>query len=58
MMNTGDFVPPVNGRGRKLLFDPDAVEQWVKSRQSPDNKSFELRQAKADATIQRHANER
>jgi len=33
MMNAGDFIPAVNGRGRKLLFDPDAVEAWIKSRQ-------------------------
>jgi len=33
MMNAGDFVPPVNGRRRKLLFDPEAVEAWIKSRQ-------------------------
>ncbi|MCL2305167.1 MAG: helix-turn-helix domain-containing protein, partial [Planctomycetaceae bacterium] len=35
MMNSGDFVNPVNGRGRKLLFDPDAVEKWIKARQQP-----------------------
>jgi hypothetical protein len=35
MMDTGEFtVSPVNGRRRKLLFDPDAVEAWVKSRQT------------------------
>jgi len=32
MMNAGEFVP-INGRGRKLLFDPDAIEAWIKSRQ-------------------------
>jgi len=34
MLNAGDCVSPVNGRGRKLVFDPDAVEAWLKSRQS------------------------
>jgi hypothetical protein len=37
MLNAGDFVPPVNGRRRKLLFDPDAVEAWVKARSPPVN---------------------
>jgi excisionase family DNA binding protein len=35
MMNAGGFISPVNGRGRKLLFDPDALETWIKARQSP-----------------------
>jgi hypothetical protein len=36
MLNAGVFIP-VNGRGRKLLFDPDAVEAWIKARQPPVN---------------------
>ena len=32
-MNAGDFVPAVNGRGKKLLFDPDTVRSWIKSQQ-------------------------
>jgi hypothetical protein len=35
LIDTGEFIAPLNGRGRKLLFDPDAVEAWVKSRQPP-----------------------
>jgi len=35
MMNSGDFLNPVNGRGRKLVFDPDTVEAWIKARQQP-----------------------
>ena len=35
MMNDGRFdVRPVNGRNRKLLFDPDAVEAWIKRQQT------------------------
>ena len=68
MLNAGGFVAPVNGRGKKLLFDPDAVEAWIKSRQQQvapaansqrkrDKKSFEQRQAAADAALQRHVAE-
>ena len=70
-LNAGTFPQPVNGRGRKLLFDPVAIEDWVKSRQQPvvltttppakrrrDKKSFEERQAAAQAVLQRHATER
>ena len=35
MMNAGDFISSVNGRKKKLLFDPDAVEAWIKARQQP-----------------------
>ena len=70
MMNADDFVPPINGRGRKLLFDPDAVEAWIKSRQQRippatsatqrrrDKKSFDQRQKAASASLQQHANGR
>jgi len=71
MMNAGDFVSPVNGRGRKLLFCPDTVEEWIKRRQQSvaptpttpakrrrDKKSFEQRQAAAEIALQRHAAER
>ena len=67
MMNSNNFVPPVNGRGKKLLFDPDAVESWIKARSPPvtptattstqrrkEKKSFEQRQAAATAALQRH----
>ena len=33
MMNAGYLVPSINGRGRKLLFDPDAIEAWIQARQ-------------------------
>jgi len=35
MMNASEFISSVNGRKRKLLFDPDAVEAWIKARQQP-----------------------
>ena len=70
-LNAGTFPQPVNGRGKKLLFDPAAIEDWIKSRQqsaapaftSPakrrrDKKSFEQRQTAAQAVLQRHAIER
>ena len=70
-LNAGTFPQPVNGRGKKLLFDPDAIEDWVKSRQQPavpiptpstkrrrDKNSFEQRQVAAQAVLQRHATER
>ena len=34
MMNAGNFLNPVNGRGRKLLFCSEAVEAWINARQS------------------------
>jgi hypothetical protein len=39
ILAANEFIDPVFGRGsgRKLLFCPDAVEAWVKSRQSPAN---------------------
>jgi len=70
LMNSGDFVPPVYGRGKKLVFDPDAVEAWIKNRQSPvipavsistptqqrrKAKAFRERQEAADATLKRHS---
>jgi len=71
MMNANEFIPPVLGRGRRLVFDPDAVEAWIKARQSVvnpaittssqrkrDKKSFDQRQADADASLQRHAENR
>jgi len=33
MMNAGDFLQPINGRGKRLLFCSDAVENWIKARQ-------------------------
>jgi len=68
MRKTGDIVS-VNGRGKKLLFDPDAVEAWIKKQQSPpiltvtnpaktrrlEEKAFEQRQAAAKAALERHA---
>jgi len=69
-MKEGLFFQPVNGRGRKLLFDPDAVEAWITARQSPvtptaatcpaqrrrrDKKAFGQRQAAARTTLQKHA---
>ena len=33
MMNSGELVS-VNGRRRKLLFCPDAVEAWIRSKQT------------------------
>ena len=71
MLKANEFVPPVYGHGRKLVFDPDAVEAWIKAKQSlappavttssqrkRDKKSFDQRQAVADATLQRHAENR
>ena len=72
MMNDGRFnVQPVNGRGKKLLFDPDAVEAWIKSRQQPvtpvvpssaqqrrRDKSFQRRQANAAAVLAQHDSNR
>jgi len=68
MMNADEFIPSVYGKGKKLAFCPDAVEAWIKSRQQMvtptpapskqkkrDKKSFDERQAVADAVIQRHA---
>jgi hypothetical protein len=69
-LNAGDFVPPVNGRGRKLLFDPDSVETWIKSRQSSpvsvppvttpakkqrqEEKAYQERQEAARVALERH----
>ena len=66
-MNSGTFPAPVNGRGRKLLWTQDAIEEWT-NRQSPVNaptpagaakkrrerKSYEQRQALAEAALRRH----
>ena len=68
MMNDGRFIQPVNGRGRKLLFDPDAVDAWLaeKNRAPPQvcvpsgksekrkNRDFAERQRAADAALARH----
>ena len=35
MIDTGEFIAPLHGRGRKLLFDPDVVEAFIKARQPP-----------------------
>jgi len=74
MLNANEFVVPVYGRGKKLVFDPDAVEAWIKARQARQQpvtptdstpaqqrrkaKAFRERQAAADAALQRHANNR
>jgi len=68
MMNDGRFIQPVNGRGRKLLFDPDAVEQWLadKNKSPPQvnvlptksdkrkSRDFAERQEWAQRTLERH----
>ena len=70
MLNASEFIAPLNGRGRKLLFDPDAVETWIKSRQSPpiptpavinpakklrqEEKAYRERQEAARAALERH----
>jgi len=70
MIITGRFPGSVNGRNRKLLFDPDAIEAWIKNQQStpsntPQNitsskqlkrekKSFEERQKIAQKSLDRH----
>ena len=71
MMNAGEFIASVNGRGRKLLFDPDALERWLQDRQQSvtptattskqrrkDKKAFEQRQADAQSTLDRHSRNR
>jgi hypothetical protein len=35
MMNRGEFITPVFGRKRKLLFDADSLMLWVKAQQPP-----------------------
>jgi len=34
LMNSGEFIPPVfpRKRGRRLAFDPDLLESWLRSR--------------------------
>jgi len=67
MLNANEFIPPVFGRGKKLVFDPDAVEAWIKTRSPPvtptvstpaqqrrEAKAFQERQKAADATLRRH----
>ena len=67
MMNDGRFdVSPINGRYRKLLFDPDAVEEWIKRQQTVipaptppaqhrrDKKAFDRRQEEAARALERH----
>ena len=69
MTKTGEFILPVNGQGRKLLFDPDAVEAWIKSRQQPvaqsattnptktekqKSRDFAERQLRAQQALERH----
>ena len=69
MMKAGEFILPVNGRGRKSLFCPDAVEAWIKSRQQPvaqtaatnptksenqKNRDFAERQLRAQQSLERH----
>jgi len=64
MMNAGEFIASVNGRGRKLLFDPDALELWIRGRQQReapppsqrrrDKKALAERQAAAQAALDRH----
>ena len=65
MIKAGEFILPVNGRGRKSLFCPDAVEAWVKSRQQPvaqatvtsptaKARDFAERQKRAAEALARH----
>ena len=70
MLNANEFVPPLFGRNRKLIFDPDAVEAWIKSRQSSpvpappvsnpakkqrqEEKAYQERQEAARAALDKH----
>ena len=68
MTKAGEFILPVNGRGRKSLFCPDAVEAWIKSRQQPvaqtaatspaksekKSRDFAERQLRAQQSLERH----
>ena len=69
-LNAETFPQPVNGRRRKLLFDPDAVEAWIKNQRGPpvstpavtcstkqrnDTRSFQERQRLAELSLQKHS---
>ena len=68
MMNDGRFIQPVNGRGKKLLFDHDAVDAWLseKNRAPPQvsvppgrsekqrARDFAERQERAQRALERH----
>jgi hypothetical protein len=34
-MNRGEFIAPVFGRKRKLLFDSESLMLWIKAQQPP-----------------------
>lgn len=65
-LNAGIFPQPVNGRRKKLLFDPAAIEAWIKKSATSTNHpptqqrrvqvDYARRQAEAKATLQRHYN--
>jgi len=64
-LKDGRFPAPVNGRGRKLLWSPGAVEEWMNARspvpisvpaKSERQKAREFieRQSRAKATLAKH----
>ena len=66
-LNAGLFPAPLNGRGKKLLWHPDTIEQWMKRdtaqpieppigtrQQRRQSKVFQQRQDDAKATLDRH----
>ncbi|MDR0327725.1 MAG: helix-turn-helix domain-containing protein [Planctomycetaceae bacterium] len=62
MMNRHEFIAPVFGRKRKLLFCPDALEAWIRSRQSSpissspiSNPAEQNRKAEADFAARQSA---
>jgi len=72
-IKSGEVCPPIFERG-KLLFDPDALDAWVKSRQQAipahpppasatdqhrkTNMTFEQRQCRAKQILLSHSEER
>jgi predicted DNA-binding transcriptional regulator AlpA len=70
LLNSGQFPPPVNGRGRKMLWHMSQIEDWAKYRQSTQDsnttavspmreqkrqaKAFKERQAAAKASLDKH----
>ena len=66
-LNAGLFPAPLNGRGKKLLWHPDTIEQWMcrdvtqptqpligTRQQRRQAKEFQQRQVDAEAVLDRH----
>lgn len=68
-LTAGTFPQPINGRGRKLLWTEDAIQDWIRHRQSTvtppvqittvkqrkrQERAYQERQQRAEQALQRH----